>query len=237
MASRRASDALILSGAVCVNGQPVTVLGSKVSDLDQVTVNGRLVHPTEKMLYIMLNKPAGYVTTSSDPQGRPGILDLLPRDMERVFSMGRLDMDTSGLLLLTNDGDLTQSLLHPSMGVWKTYLATVTGIPTAESIARLRRGLELDDGPTAVAKAKIVGANAGYAMIEIKLHEGRKRQVRRMLAAVGHPVSALERIAFGPLDLADLAVGKWRFLSEPEVMSLRSAVTPVSTVERERDPE
>jgi pseudouridine synthase len=222
---------------VCVNGQPVTVLGSKVSDLDQVTVNGRLVHPTEKMLYIMLNKPAGYVTTSSDPQGRPGILDLLPRDMERVFSMGRLDMDTSGLLLLTNDGDLTQSLLHPSMGVWKTYLATVTGIPTAESIARLRRGLELDDGPTAAAKAKIVGANAGYAMIEIKLHEGRKRQVRRMLAAVGHPVSALERIAFGPLDLADLAVGKWRFLSEPEVMSLRSAVTPVSTVERERDPE
>lgn len=222
MASRRASDALILSGAVCVNGQPVTVLGSKVSDLDQVTVNGRLVHPTEKMLYIMLNKPAGYVTTSSDPQGRPGILDLLPRDMERVFSMGRLDMDTSGLLLLTNDGDLTQSLLHPSMGVWKTYLATVTGIPTAESIARLRRGLELDDGPTAAAKAKIVGANAGYAMIEIKLHEGRKRQVRRMLAAVGHPVSALERIAFGPLDLAGLAVGKWRFLSEPEVMSLRS---------------
>jgi pseudouridine synthase len=173
--------------------------------------------------YIVLNKPAGYVTTMRDPQGRPRVIDLLPRNAPRVYPVGRLDFGTTGLLLLTDDGDLVWRLLHPSRGVWKTYQAKVVGTPDSGILDRLRRGVVLEDGPTAPARAKILRVEDGYATLEIELHEGRKRQVRRMLAAVGHHAVELRRTGFGPLRLGDLPEGACRCLTGDEVAALRKA--------------
>lgn len=235
VASRRAAEDLIRRGDVAVNGVTVTVLGTKIEEgRDRVAVRGRPVSPPAGLTYLMLNKPAGYLTTLHDPQGRPRVVDLLPRDMPRVFPVGRLDLDTTGLLLLTDDGGLTHALLHPGCGVWKTYRATVRGVPTEEAVERLRRGLILEDGPTAPARAKILDRRDGYATLEIVLHEGRKRQVRRMLEAVGHPVTALTRVAIGPLRLGDLPQGGWRPLHPEEIQALRRAAGGGS-VRREMD--
>lgn len=223
VASRRACEALILSGAVCVNGRQAE-LGAKVDAFsDRVTVRGRRIEPPREPTYIILNKPAGYVTTMRDPQGRPRVVDLLPPGLPRVYPVGRLDLDTTGLLLLCNDGDLAQKLLHPSRGVWKTYRARVRGRPSREDLDCLRRGIVLEDGPAAPARVKILEVEDGYATVEIELHEGRKRQVRRMLAAVGHEVVSLARVGIGPLRLNDLAPGSWRYLEPDEVAVLREA--------------
>ena len=226
VASRRAAEKLILSGVVSVNGRPVTTLGSKVDGDDLVTVDGRPVVPPAALTYLMLHKPSGYVTTMRDPQGRRRVIDLLPSGGPRVYPVGRLDFETTGLLLLTNDGDLAQGLLHPSKGVWKTYLVKAAGHPVESVLAKLRRGIPLADGVTAPAGVQILGREDGYATLEIRLHEGRKRQVRRMLAAIGHPVVTLARVEFGPLRLGTLPSGSWRPLTDVEVEALRQAARP-----------
>jgi pseudouridine synthase len=225
VASRRASEVLIQAGRVCVNGEVVRKLGVKVDpERDQVTVDGRPLPRQNRTVYVMLNKPAGVVTTARDPQGRPTVVDLVSTAGVRLFPVGRLDVDTEGLLLLTNDGELAHLLLHPRYHVPKTYLARVSGRVSPEALALLRRGVELDDGLTAPAEARLAPREAGLSVVEVILREGRKRQVKRMLAAVGHPVIALRRVAFGPLALGELPLGAWRVLEPAEVEALRGAV-------------
>ena len=222
VASRRECEELILAGRVTVNGAIVREMGTKVSEEDVICVDGReLPNQKEPLVYLMLNKPKGYVTTVKDPQGRNTVMDLLPNIKARVFPVGRLDYDTEGLLLMTNDGDMSFSLTHPSHGVDKTYLATVWGTPTREAIEKLRSGIGLEDGITAPARVKLV-KRGRQAEIEIIIHEGKKRQVRRMLQAIGHSVVSLKRTRFGPLSLQGLAPGKYRHLTLEELRALRS---------------
>ena len=185
---------------------------------ERVTVNGVPVSIKEGLLYYLLNKPRGVVTTASDPQGRPTVVDLVPAD-PRVFPVGRLDFDTEGMLLLTNDGDLTHRLTHPSFGIEKEYVAEVEGRPSPAVLRRLREGVELDDGVTAPAKASLVSPS----VVRLTIHEGRNRQVRRMLDAVGHPVTRLVRTRIGPLAERGLKPGEWRELTQAEVRSLAEA--------------
>ena len=212
--SRRAVDELIRAGRVTVNGE-VGELGAAVGDGDVVAVDGRTVAPQE-LAYLMLHKPSGVVTTASDPQRRRTVVDLV-ESPQRVYPVGRLDRDTTGLLLLTNDGELANRLAHPRQGVDKTYVVEVEGDPPPEAIRRLAEGVELDDGPTAPARARRLGAGR----LELVIHEGRNRQVRRMCEAVGHPVRRLHRTAYGPLELDTLAPGSWRPLTAEEVAALR----------------
>jgi 23S rRNA pseudouridine2605 synthase len=222
VASRRAADRLIAEGRVTVDGQ-VAEPGTQVGAGADVRVDGAPVAP-EQVVHLLMNKPPGYVTTARDPQGRPTVLDLVDRP-ERVVPVGRLDRDTSGLLILTNDGELAQLLAHPSHGVPKTYRALVRGLPGPAAVRRLERGVELDDGRTAPAEARVLRTRSGGAEIELVLKEGRNRQVRRMCAAVGHPVLELERIAYGPLRLGRLAIGGVRELTAREVAALRAAAS------------
>lgn len=218
--SRRVCEDLIADERVTVNGD-VAVLGRRVDEAqDTVAVDGVPVGVAPDLVYYLLNKPAGVVTTASDPQGRPIVVDLVP-DEPRVFSVGRLDAETEGLLVMTNDGDLTQRLTHPSHGVPKEYLAAVEGTPTRATLRRLREGIELDDGLTAPAKASLVGDN----MLKLVIHEGRNRQVRRMCDAVGHPVQRLVRSRIGPISDRQLQPGAWRVLEPTEVHALASAVS------------
>jgi len=212
--SRRAVDELIRAGRVTVNGQ-VGELGGAVGEGDVVAVDGRTVAPQE-LAYLMLHKPHGVVTTASDPQRRRTVLDLV-ESPRRVYPVGRLDRDTTGLLLLTNDGELANRLSHPRHGVEKTYVAEVEGDPPPDVLRRLAEGVELDDGPTAAARVRRLGAGR----IELVIHEGRNRQVRRMCEAVGHPVRRLHRSAYGSLELGALAEGRWRALTSEEVDALR----------------
>lgn len=209
-------------GRVTVNGTVVTELGAKVDPrLDVVAVDGREVHLADQPTYLMLNKPEGVVTTMSDPQQRPTVATLVPREEHPgLFPVGRLDFNTTGLLLFTTDGELSHRLLHPRWKVPKTYLATVDGWPDENDVAALRRGVELDDGMTAPADVRILERLHGSSVIEITITEGRKRQVRRMFSAVSHPVIALHRVRFGPLILGDLASASWRELDHDEVRSL-----------------
>jgi len=219
VASRRASEELIREGRVTVNGATAE-LGSKVDpDRDQVRVDGRLL-AAEAKEYWLLNKPAGFVTTASDPQGRGTVLELVPA-AGRVFPVGRLDLDTSGVLLLTNDGDLANRLLHPRYGVDKLYEVEVEGMLNEAAIERLEQGVTLEDGMTAPAEVKVEKLTPEGSRISLKIHEGRKRQVKRMLAAVGHPVRGLHRRRFGPLADAGLQSGESRWLSPRELEALR----------------
>ncbi|HHV62198.1 MAG TPA: rRNA pseudouridine synthase [Firmicutes bacterium] len=223
VASRRRAEELILEGRVKVNGEVVKALGVKVEPgVDKIEVDGQVIAYDTPRVYLALNKPCGYVTTTRDPQGRPTVLDLIAGVKTRVFPVGRLDYDTEGLLLLTNDGDFAHALTHPGHEVPKTYIARVLGFPVEASIAALRNGLVLDDGPTAPADVRVLGRHARGAILQISIHEGRKRQVRRMCDAIGHPVIALRRVAIGPLHLDDLGikVGHYRFLTPGEVKSL-----------------
>jgi 23S rRNA pseudouridine2605 synthase len=230
-ASRRGSEDLMTARRVTVNGVVVTELGSKVDPLvDVVEVDGKPVRLEQGCAYYALNKPRGYMTTMSDPEGRPTVVELFPKDAPAgLFPVGRLDFDTEGLLLLTTDGDLSHILLHPKHHVQKAYLATVKGVPSPATLARLRKGVELDDGMTAPAGAVLVsktgeaGSDVGRAVVELRIREGRKRQVRRMLSAVGHSVVRLQRVSFGPIALGELAAGDVRALTENEVAALRSA--------------
>jgi len=221
VASRRACEQLITDGRVQVNGEVVTQLGTRVDpEMDLVRVDGERIPTAARNAYLMLNKPRGVVSTMSDPQGRRCLGDLVADRPERLFHVGRLDTDTDGLLLLTNDGDLANRLAHPSFGVSKTYVALVPA-PIARDLGkRLRAGVELDDGPVRVESFRVLQQNVGKAMVEVVLHEGRKHVVRRLLAQVGHPVRTLTRTAFGPLRLADLRPGKLRPLNRREIGAL-----------------
>jgi 23S rRNA pseudouridine2605 synthase len=216
VASRRAADELVKAGRVRVNGGPGE-LSTVVGAHDVVEVDGRRVRP-QRLAYVLLHKPAGVVTTARDPQRRPTVVDLVDRD-PRVVPVGRLDADTTGALLLTNDGPLAHRLAHPRYGVEKTYVADVEGDPGPDSLRRLREGVELEDGRTAPARAR----RLRRGRVELVLHEGRKRQVKRMLEAVGHPVRRLHRPEYAGLTLDGLASGEWRELTRDEVEALRAA--------------
>ena len=251
-ASRRGSENLMTAGRVTVNGKVVTELGSKVDPLvDEVAVDGVVVSLADGAVTLMLHKPAGLLTTMSDPFGRSTVAELVPTDRyPGLFPIGRLDQDTTGLLLFSTDGNLGNRLLHPRHHVLKRYVALVEGTPTGEQLERLRTGIELDDGPTQPAEARLLSGEEARAaraflqepdppegsrqyraayqrkaerrrVVEIGLREGRKHQVKRMLEAVGHPVAALHRAAFGPLELGCLPRGAWRLLSAEEVATLR----------------
>jgi 23S rRNA pseudouridine2605 synthase len=215
VASRRASEAIVGSGRVTVDGETVTDPARDVDDSRDVRVDGRRVRPSGHVVYA-LNKPAGVVSTAHDPQGRPTVVSLVPSE-QRLYPVGRLDADTTGLIVLTNDGDLAYRLTHPSFEVPRTYRAHVRHPPVREPALRaLREGVELEDGLTAPARVRRIAADR----LELMIHEGRKRQVRRMCEAVGHPVRALERVAFGPLRLGGLEPGEHRALSPAEVERL-----------------
>ncbi len=222
VASRRHAEELIEKGLVAVNGKVVRELGMKVAPgRDQVTVAGRVVSPETDQIYLMMNKPRGYITGNRDPQGRKTVLALLPEGFPRVFPVGRLDYDTTGLLLLTNDGELAYILTHPKFQIKKVYWALVRGVPDQKALLYLRTGVVLEDGPTYPAEVAIIQVEAGNAILSLGLREGRKRQVRRMCAAVGHPVLALERVAMGPLRLGDLVVGQYRRLTPAELKAVK----------------
>lgn len=225
VASRRGSENLMTAGRVCVNGVVTTELGSKVDPrVDVVTVDGREVHLADEPVTIMLHKPAGYITTMSDPHGRPTVADLVPCDRyPGLFPIGRLDFDTTGLLLFSTDGELGNGLLHPRKHVDKTYAAVVDGRMTEDQAEALRRGVELDDGMTLPAEVQLVEASKAFSRVLITIHEGRKRQVRRMCGYVGHPVLELHRQSFGPLELRGLPEGQWRVLDSQEEEALRRA--------------
>jgi 23S rRNA pseudouridine2605 synthase len=222
--SRRACEELIAAGRVQVDGQIITELGVRVDAKRQaVHVDGVRIQVDTSMVYLALNKPPGVVSTMDDPEGRPCIGDLLIGREERLFHVGRLDAATEGLLLLTNDGDLANRLSHPSHEVPKTYLAEVSG-PLAKDVGkRLRAGIELDDGPAKVDSFRVVDARPGKALVEVVLHEGRNHIVRRLLAAVGHPVEQLVRIQVGPIKLGDLRSGRTRALHGDELGRLFEA--------------
>lgn len=226
VASRRGSEDLMTAGRVTVNGEVASELGCKVDPArDEVAVDGRTVVLERGATYLMLNKPAGYLTTMRDPQGRPTVAELVPTERAPgLFPVGRLDKDTTGLLLFTTDGLLAQNLLHPSKHVWKTYVAEVDGPVADVELEPLRQGIELDDGPCQPARARILSAHPaqGSTTLEVVIREGRKNQVKRMLSRIHHPVLALTRVSFGPLHLGDLPRGSWRALTDAEVASLKN---------------
>ncbi len=224
LASRRAAEKLIAEGRVSVNGETVHEMGTK-ADLsrDDIRIDGRRIKSAERLRYILLYKPAGYVTTRSDPQRRRTVIDLLRGVKEYVYPVGRLDYETQGLLLLTNDGDLAAKLTHPRHEVDRTYEALVAGMPDEEAIDRLRRGIPLDGRRTLPADVLLVnkGRRDHDAVLLVTIREGRNRQVRRMLEAVGHPVQSLKRVRFGPISDRRLKAGDWRELTGEEVEKLK----------------
>ncbi len=226
VASRRAAERLIIEGRVSVNGATVREMGTKADpDRDDIRVDGRRVGQAAAPLYYLLNKPRGYVTTRADPEGRPTVLALMPDVRAYVFPVGRLDYDSEGLLILTNDGDLAALLTHPSHEVPREYHARVLGVPDDHDLGRLARGIILDGrrtAPAGVRLLKVLSARPEQAMIAITLHEGRTRQVRRMFEAIGHPVTDLRRVRIGPVADDRLKLGTYRALSAKEVSALRA---------------
>jgi 23S rRNA pseudouridine2605 synthase len=226
IASRRASEQLMREGRVTVNGAPATELGTKADAArDDIRVDGRRVRPVERHRYLLLNKPRGYVTTRSDPERRPTVIDLVGA-REYVYPVGRLDFDSEGLLLLTNDGELAARLTHPSHGVPRVYEVRVLGVPDARDLDRLSRGIVIEGRRTARSEVTMLPARRGAseATLQITLHEGRNRQIRKMCEGIGHPVASLKRVAIGPIRDARLKTGQWRELTADEVKRLRSSV-------------
>lgn len=223
--SRRSCEELIVQGKVKVNGQVVTALGTKIDPhKDVVQINGKTVQKKERKVYIVLNKPTGYVTTSKDPQGRPTVLDLIKEKETRIYPVGRLDFETEGLLLLTNDGELAYRLTHPKYKVKKVYHVLVKGVPEEKSLQILRKGVLLDDGMTQPAEVKVLKRGNNTALLELTIHEGKNRQVRRMCEAIKHPVIKLKRIKVGFLTLGSLPKGKYRELSVQEIRQLKKSL-------------
>ena len=221
VASRRHAEDMITQGLVQINGITVREMGLKVEEGDEVRVQGDIVTPQAEKRYVLYYKPIGEVTTSSDPEGRPTVLDRFRDFPVRLYPVGRLDFDSEGLLLLTNDGDLTARLTHPSGEVNKSYIARVSLQLTDEELNRLRFGIMIDGRKTAKAGAKILKQESLFTDVLITIHEGRNRQIRRMVEALGHQVIRLKRVKYGPVELGALARGEWRELSAQEVSDLR----------------
>lgn len=221
-ASRRHAEKMIVEGRVTVNGNTVTELGTKVDPRDRIAIDGKPL-AGEKLVYILLNKPKGYITTLSDPQGRKTVVELISTVSERVYPVGRLDYGTEGLLIMTNDGELTHGLTHPSKHVTKTYVAKVHGLPSKEKIMQLQNGVRLEDGLTAPAQVDFLGYDQekDLSALEISIHEGKNRQIRRMCEAIGHPVKNLKRTKYDFLDLEGLRRGQYRHLTPNEVAKLK----------------
>ena len=223
IASRRSVKKSIQAGFVTVNGEPVLVPGHPINvETDSVEFEGKQVEPLAEHIYLMLNKPAGCLTTRSDERGRPTVMELVADLRDTIYPVGRLDLETEGLLLFTNDGDFAYRLLHPSHEVEKTYLVWVKGVPRDDAIQRLRQGVTISSGATAPAKIKRVkvSKDSASAKFEVVIHEGKKRQVRLMFKAVGHPVIRLKRVRIGNLRLGNLPSGQYRFLSPEEISEL-----------------
>lgn len=232
VASRRVCEQYITDGRVRVNGAVVTELGTRIDPAsDLVDVDGTAIQLDATKRYVMLNKPTGVVSSMSDEKGRPDLRRFTRAWPERLYNVGRLDAETSGLLVLTNDGDLAHVLAHPSFGVDKVYIAKVQGTVTPRTIQRLRTGVDLDDGPIAADRARLLDTSAGTSLIEVTLHSGRNRIVRRMLAEVGHPVRELVRRQFGPLHLGTLAAGQARELTSMERGALLTLSRRAATVD------
>lgn len=212
---------LITHGKVRVNGKTVRELGTIVNFADRVDVSGTLVSVRNDPTYVVLHKPIGVMTTMRDPQGRRTIVELLPKDIPRVVPVGRLDFDTAGVLLMTNDGDLAHRLLHPRYGVEKTYRAGIRGRLSPDDIQALHDGVVLDDGKSGSAKVRVVAVRQGASVVDITVHEGRNRQVRKMFEVLGHPISTLVRLRFGPIALGDLGLGHTRSLTAKELAALK----------------
>jgi len=222
IASRRNSEELILQGRVKVNGRTVKVLGTKIDpNKDKVHIDGKLLDNKEEHVYLLLNKPKGYISTVKDTRDRKTVMDLLPKHKGRLYPVGRLDSQTTGLLLFTNDGDVTYKLTHPKYEFSKTYRASVNGKITYEAVEQLEQGVKLEDGLTAPAKVNVLEIDSDRSLLEITIHEGKNRQVRRMFEAVGFPVHNLKRISFGFLNLKGLALGKYRMLTPQEIKHLK----------------
>ncbi|MCL2421015.1 MAG: rRNA pseudouridine synthase [Defluviitaleaceae bacterium] len=223
VASRRKAEVLIADGRISVNGEVVTQAGVKIlPEEDTVFLDGKLVEASTKLVYIMLHKPEGVITSVSDPHNRPVVLDFVRDISGRLFPVGRLDYDSSGLLLLTNDGKLAQKLTHPSHTVPKTYVARLQGLPNREGLAAFKKGLVIDDGPkTAPAQIKILDKKGAGCTASITIHEGRNRQIRKMCAAIGCPVVQLKRVSMGSLKLGSLGRGKYRHLTREELRQLK----------------
>ncbi len=228
VASRRQSEKLIAAGHVSVNGKTVTELGTRADpEHDIIAVSGKVISFAEARYYLMLNKPAGVLSTRDDPQGRPIVMELIPeRFRSYVYPVGRLDMDAEGLLLLTSDGDLAHALMHPSYEVPKTYLVTVRGPVGTRKLQALLDGIELEDGPAAADAAEVVSRDADSTLLKLTLHEGRKREVKRLCKAIGSRATALRRVALGPLTLGNLQPGEYRELTAEEVEQLHAATRP-----------
>jgi pseudouridine synthase len=226
VASRREADRMITEGRVSINGQVVEALGTTIDDRkDKVEVDGKRIEAFQTFSYLMLNKPSGYLVTAKDPFRRPTIMELVPPLTNRVFPVGRLDFDSEGLLLLTNDGDLAYRLMHPRFQVKKEYLVRVRPIPEPSALTKLEKGIFLDGRKTAADRIRLISkAGKGEAILSVKIHEGRKREVRRMFEVVGHRVLALKRLRLGSLNLGKLKKGQWRHLTRQEVERLKRDV-------------
>jgi 23S rRNA pseudouridine2605 synthase len=224
IASRRKSEQLIADGRVSVNGEIVLSMGKTVEEDDTVCLDGKPVHLAQRLLTVLYYKPRGVVSTASDERGRKCVTDVVRDLPERLYPIGRLDMDSEGLLLLTNDGELALRMTHPRYGVQKCYVASVQGHVAGEAIERLRRGVMLDGRMTAPAKVRRIPGEGAHEKVEIIIHEGRNRQVRRMLEAVGNPVVRLVRVAVGPLTIRGLKPGQWREIRPEELETLKKAL-------------
>lgn len=234
IASRRKAEELIAAGLVRVNGRVVRELGTSVVDGDRVEYSGRLITPVVDHTYLVLNKPAGVMTTMSDPEGRRTVADVMRHGgvTHHVVPVGRLDYDTSGVLLLTDDGDLAHVLMHPKFGVEKTYRATVRGRLTPDQTQSLLRGVRLEDGRAEPAQLRVVATNRDRSTIDLTIHEGKNRQVRKMFEQVGHPVLDLVRTKFGPIGIGALALGAIRDVTDRELAALRIALDAPEDAER-----
>ena len=225
IASRRDVKKYIAAGRVSVNGERVLIPGTHIDpQRTEITFDGEPIRGKPKRIYLMLNKPVGYITTVRDERGRPTVMELVSDISERVYPVGRLDLDTEGLLLLTNDGDFAHRILHPSHEIQKTYIAWVEGQPNRREIQRLREGIEIEEGVITSAKVNQIGKREGQTQFRVIIHEGRKRQIRRMFHAVGHDVLYLKRVRIGSLSLGQLLIGKYRPLTPAEIESLNREV-------------
>ena len=221
IASRRDAKKYISAGRVSVNGERVLIPGTHIDPQDaEITFDDEPIRGKPNRIYLMLNKPAGYVTTVRDERGRPTVMELVSDISERIYPVGRLDVDTEGLLLMTNDGDFAHRILHPSHETQKTYIAWVEGKPNQRAIQRLREGIEIEEGTITSAKVNQIGKREGQTQFKVVIHEGKKRQIRRMFHAISHDVVHLKRVGIGPLSLGQLAVGKYRPLTPTEIESL-----------------